>query len=73
MRQVPAPMVCPTRRAVATMLLAPPLRPGGALDINAFRLGAWKKPNPNPQIAMRQTISATPGAAGSNASNTIPH
>ena len=54
-----APLVCPIRRAVATMPLALPLRPAGALDIKAFMFGAWKKPNPQPQIAMRQTISAT--------------
>jgi len=65
-------MVCPVRRAVATMLLALPLRPGGALDINAFRFGAWKKPNPAPQMAIRQTMSAIPGVAGSVASSTIP-
>ena len=34
-----APSVCPVRRAVATMLLALPLRCDGALDINARKLG----------------------------------
>src|SRR5882724_8753207 len=34
-----APVVCPIRRAVATMPLALPLRCGGALDIMAFILG----------------------------------
>src|SRR3984885_8996836 len=51
-----APVVCPVRREVATMPLALPLRPAGALDISAFMFGVWKKPNPNPQIAIRQTI-----------------
>jgi hypothetical protein len=35
-----APIVCPVRRAVATMPLAPPLRSAGALDIKAFMFGA---------------------------------
>ena len=30
---------------------------GGALDIIAFMFGAWKKPNPMPQITIRQTMS----------------
>ena len=34
-----APMVWPVRRAVATMPLAPPLRPGGALDMIALMFG----------------------------------
>ena len=34
-----APVVCPIRRAVATMPLALPLRCGGALDMMAFMLG----------------------------------
>ena len=58
-----APLVCPVRRAVATMPLALPLRSAGALDIRAFMFGAWKKPNPHPQIAIRQTMSATAGFA----------
>lgn len=35
-----APIVCPIRRAVATMPLALPLRSEGALDIKAFMFGA---------------------------------
>src|SRR5260370_148263 len=42
------------------------------LDINAVKFGAWKKPNPHPQIAMRQTMSATCGLAGSVANSAIP-
>src|SRR5262245_21152233 len=60
-----APVVCPTRRAVATMLLAEPNRCGGALVMIAFMFGVWKKPKPNPHTIMRQTMSATPGLAGS--------
>src|SRR6185369_3751592 len=45
-----APSVCPVRRAVATMPLAPPLRSEGALDMMARMFGVWKKPNPRPQI-----------------------
>src|SRR5580692_4593061 len=36
------PVVCPIRRAVATMPLAPPLRPTGALAISVFMFGVWK-------------------------------
>jgi len=54
------------------MPLALPLRSAGALDIKAFMFGAWKKPNPHPQIAIRQTMSATCGLIGSNANRTIP-
>jgi hypothetical protein len=39
------------------MPLAPPLRSGGALDINARKFGDWKKPKPKPQIAIRNTMS----------------
>jgi hypothetical protein len=46
------------------MPLALPLRSTGALDIKAFMFGAWKKPNPHPQIAMRQMMSTTLGLAG---------
>src|SRR5215468_229959 len=37
-----APVVCPVRRAVATMLLAEPERCGGALVMIAFMFGVWK-------------------------------
>ena len=47
------------------MLLALPLRPAGALAMMAFMFGVWKKPNPNPQIAIRQTMLAMPGSTGS--------
>ena len=53
------------------MPLAPPLRSGGALAINAFRLGDWKKPKPAPQIAMRMPMSSTCGCTGSKASDAI--
>ena len=56
----------------ANMPLALPLRSAGALDIKAFMFGAWKKPKPHPQMAMRQTISRTCGLAGSIASRIIP-
>ena len=45
---------------------------GGALDISAFMFGVWKKPNPHPQIAMRQTMPTTWGLAGSIANSAIP-
>src|ERR1700733_2649632 len=67
-----APIVCPVRRAVATMPLAPPLRPGGALDMIALKFGVWKKPKPSPQIAMRQTMLRMLGEVGSVASNVMP-
>ena len=55
-----------------TMLLALPLRCGGALDISARKLGVWKKPNPIPQITVRQTMLAMPGSGGSTASSVMP-
>jgi hypothetical protein len=38
----------------------------------AFMFGAWKKPNPMPQIMIRQTMSGMLGLAGSNASSAMP-
>jgi len=50
-----------------------PLRPGGALVINAFKFGALEKAKSEiRKMAMRQTISMIPGVTGSVASSTIP-
>ena len=67
-----APIVWPVSRAVATMPLALPERPGGALPIRAFMFGAWKKPKPAPQITIRQTILAMLGSGGNIASSAMP-
>lgn len=48
-----APVVCPMRRAVASMPLADPLRSGGAEAIRMLLLGDWKSPNPAPQSTSR--------------------
>ena len=62
----------PSGATVATMPLALPLRCDGALAISARKLGVWKKPNPMPQITMRQTMLAVPGSGGSIASSAMP-
>ncbi len=67
-----APVDCPTRRDVATMPLAPPLRSRGAADMIARRFGDWKKPNPAPQIIIRHTMSPVPGCAASVAISVSP-
>src|SRR5665213_2464442 len=59
-----APMVCPVRRAVASMPPAAPLRASGAAESIERLFGAWKNPNPRPHMAMRHAISAAVGFSG---------
>ena len=67
-----APVVCPMRRAVASMPLAEPLRSGGAEAIRMLLLGDWKSPNPAPQSTSRQMMSKSVGCSGRNASRNSP-
>ena len=67
-----APMVCPSNRAVDWMAPAPPLHSRGALTMIARLFGDWKNPNPKPQMAIRQAISAVAGFAGNTASRRKP-
>jgi hypothetical protein len=52
--------------------LAAPLRSRGALAVSAFKFGAWKNPNPAPQIAKRQVMSATLACLGSSPRSALP-
>ena len=67
-----APVVCPSRRAVASMPLAEPLRSGGAEAIRMLLLGDWKSPNPAPQSISRQTMAPCVGCGGRKASSSSP-
>ena len=52
-----APTVMPSRRAIASMPPAAPERARGAAASIVRLFGAWKKPKPRPQSAMRQAMS----------------
>ena len=52
-----APSDWPTTRAIPNVPPAAPARSFGASDSMARLLGDWKKPNPAPQTAIRQTTS----------------
>ena len=67
-----APVVCPTRRAVASMPLALPLRWGGAEAMRMLLLGDWKRAKPAPQSISRQIISPWGGLSGRKASSSSP-
>ena len=67
-----APVVCPARRAVASMPLAEPLRSGGAEAIRMLLLGDWNSPNPAPQSTSRQMMSKSVGCSGRKASRNSP-
>jgi len=56
-----APLVCPIKRVVPSIPLAPPLLALGAEDIMVLLLGVWKSPNPAPQSAIRQIMSKSSG------------
>ena len=67
-----APVVWPTRRAVASMPLALPLRWGGAEAIRMLLLGDWNSPNPAPQSTSRHAMSKGAGSSGRKASRNSP-
>ena len=67
-----APRVCPVRRAVPSIPLAPPLRSRGAADNMVRLFGDWKIPKPAPHSAMRHAICMGSGCAPSVASNSRP-
>ena len=67
-----APVVCPSRRAVASMPLAPPLRPAGADEMMMLLFGDWNNPKPNPHRASRQRIAPSVGTAGRQAVQKSP-
>lgn len=46
------PSVCPNRRAVPCIPLAPPLREVGAEEMIVTLLGVWNNPNPAPHTAI---------------------
>ena len=48
-----APSVCPSRRAVPNIPLAPPLRLDGAEEMIVLLLGVWNNPKPDPQMNSR--------------------
>ena len=56
-----APSVCPSRRAVPSIPLAPPLRLDGAEEMMVLLLGVWNKPKPDPQMNSRHIISILVG------------
>src|SRR6185437_448110 len=58
------PLVCPVRRAVASIPPAAPLRKSGAEDSIERLFGAWKNPKPRPHRAIRHAISAEVGFSG---------
>jgi hypothetical protein len=59
-----APIVCPVKRAVASIPPATPLRESGA-DDNIERLfGAWKKPNPATCLSATASMVAKPSKLG---------
>ncbi len=67
-----APMVCPSRRTVLSMPPAAPLRARGT-EYNIARLfGAWKKPKPRPQNAMRHIRFNAVPSSGNVASSARP-
>ena len=59
--------VCPERRAVPSMPLAPPLRSRGAAAIMVRLFGVWNRPNPAPATAIRHATSNNEGWGGSHA------
>ena len=67
-----APVIWPTRRAVASMPLALPLRWGGAEAISMLLLGDWNSPNPAPQSTSRHAMSKGAGSSGRKASRNSP-
>jgi hypothetical protein len=67
-----APLVCPSDRTVLSIPAAAPLRARGADDIIVRLLGAWKKPKPSPQRAMRHMKSNAVPLPGKNARNINP-
>ena len=67
-----APIVCPVRRAVASIPPAAPLRSSGAAESIERLFGAWKKPKPNPQSAIRQTRSIDDASTGRSARSPSP-
>lgn len=52
-----APELCPTKRAVASIPLAEPLREAGAEAIIIELLGDWKMPKPAPHKMRRRMMS----------------
>ena len=66
------PNVCPVNRAVLCIPPAAPVRSTGVAITITILLGVWKKPNPIPQIAIRQTISHSPALDGKNIKNNKP-
>ena len=67
------PSVCPNRRAVPCIPLAPPLREVGAEEMIVTLLGVWNNPNPAPQTAILQIIWLFSGWGGSSASRNKPN
>ena len=67
-----APSVCPSRRAVPNIPLAPPLRLDGAEEMIVLLLGVWNNPKPDPQMNSRHIISTLVGLEGSTASRKSP-
>ena len=67
-----APTVMPSSRAMASMPPAAPERARGAAASIARLFGAWKKPKPRPQSAMRQAMSNVSASAGRSAISAEP-
>ena len=63
-----APTVCPSKRAIPSIPLAPPLRSRGAEAMIVLLLGVMNKPKPIPPRNIRQMISMWEGCAGITAS-----
>ena len=67
------PSVCPNRRAVPCIPLAPPLREVGAEEMIVTLLGVWNNPNPAPHTAILQIIWLFSGRGGSSTSRNNPN
>lgn len=65
------PIVCPMRRAMPSIPLAPPLRLRGADDTNVRLLGVWNKPNPAPQNMILHQMSILSALSGKSITKSI--